>query len=119
MRPGSSVGRATDFKHRKEQCTGASRGKTRNRDEWMPQFAGTPLEFAHHNVAGNGERDGRRRVELGNQQARDRWIAGPRPQRLDAARLRWRRDSPDSQHHPEIRFARRIDLGTLVVGENR
>ena len=40
---------------------------------------GRPESRAHHNVAGNGKRDGLKSVGLGNQQARDRPLAGPSP----------------------------------------
>ncbi len=57
-RPGSSVGRATDFKNRREPVWSLSREETRTAMSECRSLLGRPESHPHHNVAGNGERDG-------------------------------------------------------------
>ncbi len=58
---------------------------------------GRPESCLHHNVAGNGERDGLKSKRIGQSAGKRPATGRPQPQRLDAARLRWRRYSPDFQ----------------------
>ena len=94
--PGSSVGRATDFKARKHWEPRAGRNRTAT--SGCRKLLGRPESPRHHNVAGNGGREGRKRRGIGSSAGEGPAERRLRLQRLDAARLRRRWDSPDFQH---------------------